>query len=182
VPVRAEIQARASYLGRVVKTGLRPLWATIGAVVVLLACVIFEGSFRMNRQLAKTHAAEIAAERAKHASSPGMSPQRKAAILAGAHESAVAQRKEALRRLRGEGRVLQARLGEWGTAALIVPTDLNVDIARWEADAETALQHRPERLAEFRGVRRDDAFTVTTGSAHGRIERLLEILDAASTT
>jgi hypothetical protein len=86
MPVRAELHYRAEHLGRVVKTGLSPLWVAITAVVALaggsallgvlwgvrhlawglviflaiLVFVVIEGSYRVARRGDEGHAEQVA--------------------------------------------------------------------------------------------------------------------------
>lgn len=86
MPVRAEVQRRAEYLGQAMKTGLSPLWAMIGVAITLiggsltlaalwgvkhliwtpiivllvLLAVLAEGSYREARRRETEHAAQVA--------------------------------------------------------------------------------------------------------------------------
>jgi hypothetical protein len=83
-----------------------------------------------------------------------------------------------LRDLIGNGRVLQARFGQFGSRMYELPNDLAVELAQWEAAVSALLVGKPQ-LAQFHDVPREAVFDESTGSAYDRMSRELEIIQEA---
>jgi hypothetical protein len=191
------------------KTARHPLWATIAVVVVLiggsvlaglrwgfrhwpiglavlfgiLVLVTVDGSYRVHRRAEKTHAEEIAAERAKReakvgAPSSDMSPQRRSAILAAATSGARIERARTLRGLHGEGGVLRARIAECLDRQATPPSGIPEDVARWEGKVRAELTGQPHSRDLFDGAPpRQDPFAATVGGSYDRMDFRLQVLE-----
>lgn len=158
--------------------------------VGLVVCALVLGALEMPGVIHRRRAAfkaevitaakdAVLAELASQIPEPGQGAS-PAAILAAASASTRADNLAVLSKLLEEGRVLQARLGQFGSRNYEVPNDLAVEIARWEAKGGTALTRKPRLLSEFRDVQPQDVFHADTGATSERMEHQLRVLEKAA--
>jgi len=106
-----------------------------------------------------------------------MSPQRRAAILAGAAESARMERTRTLHNLHGSGHVLRARIGECQEREASLPSGMPEDIARWEAEVHAEFAGMPLLRDRLDAAPQQDQFAITAGGAYDRIDYQLQVLE-----